>query len=327
MATLEPVPGEPAATARLDGERALVIADYHAGIEWALAVERGVEIESRAAQRRELLVDLVARTAPDRLVILGDLMHSIGEPGGSEREEVEALVEALGDLPITLVKGNHDGAIEDWLPGVEVTAGDGARIGAFGFAHGHTWPAPEVLGAEFVCVGHEHPQVRLEDAVGGHRVERVWLRGPMDLAPFAERDPDLPWLETALPPADVEGREDESGDEDQGDGGGADVDDAAAAGRRSDEAPGSDHDGLGSDQDDLGSDQDDLGSDDRDREAAGDGWPDPELVVFPAFNDLAGGTWVNVEGQEFLAPFLPRALTEGEAFLLDGTRLGDYESV
>jgi len=50
-------------------------------------------------------------------------------------------------------------------------------------------------------------------------------------------------------------------------------------------------------------------------------------VVFPAFNDLSGGTWINVPGQTFLAPFLPDGLAEGEAYLLDGTRLGAYRGV
>ncbi len=48
----------------------------------------------------------------------------------------------------------------------------------------------------------------------------------------------------------------------------------------------------------------------------------PDIVVFPAFNDTSGGTWVNVPGQGFLSPFLPGGLADGEAYLLDGTRLG-----
>jgi metallophosphoesterase superfamily enzyme len=52
-----------------------------------------------------------------------------------------------------------------------------------------------------------------------------------------------------------------------------------------------------------------------------------ELVVFPAFNDLSGGTWVNVTDREFLSPFLPEGLDEGQAYLLDGTRLGKYRCV
>jgi len=54
---------------------------------------------------------------------------------------------------------------------------------------------------------------------------------------------------------------------------------------------------------------------------------DADLVVFPAFNDRSGGTWVNVPGQSFLAPYLPDAAAALEAFLLDGTRLGPYREI
>jgi len=251
MARVEPVPDEPAAVADLDGERALVIADYHAGIEVALRYD-GVEIDSRAVERREQLLALLDRTNPDRLVFLGDLAHRIGEPGGAEREELRDLRSAIPDgVGVLLVKGNHDGEIEATMangaPGIEVTDTAGIRIGDVGFAHGHTWPDPEVLCADVVCVGHEHPQVRLEDAVGGRRVERVWLRGDLVAGAFA------------------------------------------------------DHGGT--------------------ETIAG------ELVAFPAFNDVAGGTWVNVEDQSFLAPFLPEGLANGQAYLLDGTRLGAYRGV
>jgi len=246
MVRVEPVPDEPAAVADLDGERALVIADYHAGIEAALRYD-GVEIDSRAGERRERLLDLLDRTDPDRLVALGDLAHWIGEPGGAEHGELTALLEAVpADVSVLLLKGNHDGDIEAAVD-VRVTDAAGVRIGDAGFVHGHTWPAPEVLRAEVVCMGHEHPTVRLEDSVGGRRIERAWLRG--SLAP--------------------EAFEDHGGTE-----------------------------GI-----------------------------DGELVVFPAFNGVTGGTWINVEGQEFLSPYLPEGLAEGQAYLLDGTRLGDYRRV
>jgi len=254
VARVEPVPGEPAATADLGDDRALVLADYHAGLEAALARERGVEITSRADRRRETVLGLLDRTDPDRLVVLGDFMHSIGGPGGAERGEIEVLLESVA-VPVTVVRGNHDGAIDEWIRNVDVTDGDGIRLGPVGFAHGHTWPDPELLRAEVVCVGHEHPSVRLTDEVGGRRIERVWLRGGLSRTPFADRE---------------------------------------------------EHDAV--------------------LEAV-DGGHDPELVVFPAFNDLSGGTWVNVDGQEFLCPFLPGALAEGQAYLLDGTRLGRYDRV
>lgn len=245
MPLVEPIQGEPAATADLGDERALVVADFHAGIERTFHRD-GVEVDSRADERRDHLLDLIAETDPDRVVFLGDLGTHIGQPDGSELEELMELEHHL-TIPVTLVPGNHDGLLGDVLD-FDVVDGSGTRLGDVGFVHGHSWPGPEPLGAEILAVGHEHPCVRLEDEVGGSRIERVWLRGPLAIEPF------LPHLETDL-----------SG-------------------------------------------------------------PD-ELVVFPSFNSLAGGTWVNVEGQEFLSPFLPAGAPDAEAYLLDGTRLGPYQNV
>lgn len=252
MVAIEPIPQQPAAV--VDGdERSLVIADYHAGFEIALRYEEGVELESRAPQRRERLLSLLAETDPDRLIVLGDLTHSIGEPGGAERAELEVLFADL-DLPVTLAKGNHDGAIETFVAtdhehfgNLSITKSGGARLGSLSIAHGHTWPGPDVLGAEVLCIGHEHPSVRLVDDVGGTRIERAWLRGPLRAAPFAAFH-------------------------------------------------------------------------DRAFESM------PELVVVPAFNELTGGTWVNVPEQDFLAPFLPDGLIEGSIYLLDGTKIGTVTS-
>lgn len=247
---LEPVPGEPAAVADVGDGRALVIADYHAGLEVALRRD-GVELRSRARERRERVLSLLDRTGADRVVFLGDLANAIGDPGGEEREELRLLLGAVADrVPVTVVKGNHDGAVEavaDGVGRVDVTPTDGIRMGPVGFVHGHTWPAPSVLGADVVGMGHEHPMVRLEDEVGGARAERAWLRGDLAPAPFEA------------------------------------------------------HHGEGLD----------VGG---------------ELVVFPGFNDLLGGTWINA-GQDFLSPYLPEGLADGQAYLLDGTRLGDYQRV
>jgi putative SbcD/Mre11-related phosphoesterase len=247
---VEPLPGVPAATVETDGQRLVAVADYHAGLEAGLRYD-GVELRSAATERREQLLSTLERARADRLVILGDLGHAIGSPFEAERAELEALFEAV-DIPVTLVKGNHDGELEpvlaEFSADVTVTPGHGCTIGDVGFVHGHTWPAPEVLESAVVCTAHEHPVVRLEDAVGGTRKERVWLRGSLVADPF---------LEQYDQPLDIDG----------------------------------------------------------------------ELVVFPAFNDRSGGTWVNVEGQGFLSPSLPVGLADAEAFLLDGTRLGNFRDV
>jgi len=244
--------------------RALVLADYHAGLEVALRRD-GVELGNRSDERREAILRLLAGTGADRVVLLGDVANAIGDPGETERRELDELFAALTErVPVTVTPGNHDGGLAALVadlgyddPGaghaVTVTDTAGTRLGAVGFVHGHTWPARDVLEAGIVCTAHEHPVVRLEDEVGGRRVERVWLRGGLAPAPFVAH-------------AEGEGVE------------------PPATGDRAD------------------------------------------LVVFPAFNDLTGGTWIN-EDQAFLSPFLPEGLADGEAYLLDGTRLGDYRSV
>ena len=188
MALVEPVPGAPAAVADCGDERALAVADYHAGIEAGLRYERGVELRSDADGRRGRLLALCDRVDPDRVVVLGDLVHRIGDPTeGDERDEVVALLDSL-DVPLTLVPGNHDGGVaEAYGDRIEVADAGGLRRGDVGFVHGHTWPDRSVLGAATVCVGHEHPQVRLEDEVGGGRTEKAWLRGRLGTDPFAEQ--------------------------------------------------------------------------------------------------------------------------------------------
>ena len=258
--SVEPLPGEPAAVADTGAGRVLVLADYHAGLEVALRRD-GVELGNRADDRRETALRLLAESGADRVVLLGDVANAIGDPGETERRELDELFDALTErVPVTVTPGNHDGGLADVVAALghdespnPVTVSDaaGTRIGGVGFAHGHTWPAATVVEAPVVCTAHEHPVVRLEDEVGGHRAERAWLRGRLAPGPFEGHAGDA-----GIEPPTVDG----------------------------------------------------------------------DLVVFPAFNDLTGGTWVNEE-QEFLSPFLPGGLAAGEAYLLDGTRLGAYRSV
>lgn len=257
MASVEPVADKPAAVASIGSERALVLADYHAGIEIELRQE-GVELPSRVADRRNSVLSLLDRTEADRLIVLGDLTTEIGAPSQPERSELRTLLERVTErVPITIVKGNHDGSIETVVDAVvseatpdheiRVTPTDGYRTGSIGFVHGHTWPTTDVLGADVIVMGHEHPMVRLTDAVGGSRTERVWLRGALCPEPFETQ------YGTTL---DIES----------------------------------------------------------------------DLVVFPAFNDLTGGTWTNT-GQEFLAPYLPAGFGSVQTYLLNGTRLGRYDQI
>jgi len=258
---VEPVADAPAATVDLGAERALLVGDYHAGIEAGLRYERGVELPSDGPARRQRVLELLRKERADRLVVLGDLGHRIGSADGAERKELDALYTAVvqeAGHSITVAPGNHDGGLRDlWgdRAGVDILPQSGGLLGdggAVGVCHGHTWPAPELLSAEVLCTAHEHPTVKLQDSVGGYRTEKAWLRGRLDREVLAQ--------------------------------------------------------GVAADPESLA-------------------WGEPELVVVPAFNDRSGGTWVNVESEGFLSPFLPDAVVEADCYLLDGTRLGAYKSL
>lgn len=251
MTRVEPVIDAPAAIAHLKGKRVLLIADYHAGVEADVESVEGLTVPSQADDRREQLLELLTEHNIDKLIVLGDLVHSIGVPSGAERSELDTLFDAL-DIPVLVAKGNHDGVLESLIEDdperyeqMTVTSTGGTVCGDIGLVHGHTWPAPELLERSVLCIGHEHPTIRLTDEVGGQRTERIWLRGALHHSPFEDVYEALP---STL----------------------------------------------------------------------------PELIVFPAFNDLLGGTWVNQPEHEFLTPFLPEGLPNATVHLLDGTSLGSY---
>ena len=270
---VEPLPSVPAATAHIGTETALVVADYHAGIEIGLRYERGVEVESNAEDRRRRLLDLLTQHPVDRLIILGDAGHRIGNPADTETQELTSLFSAvLNRVPITVVRGNHDAGIESVATtvetnstqtghAIEVTDASGVKFGHVGFVHGHSWPDETVLDCDVLCVGHEHPQLRVADHVGGSQRTRAWLRGPLDWTPFQDK-------------LALEGISESSAD---------------------------------------------TQNINRDP---------PDVVLFPAFNKRSGGTQVNTN-EGFLSPFLPAAFqnSQTDAYLLDGTRLGPYQSV
>lgn len=67
------------------------------------------------------------------------------------------------NVPILVVKGNHDGGIGDLI---EVASSHGIKIGKLGILHGHALPGDDVLRARTILLGHAHPAVLIRDEVG-----------------------------------------------------------------------------------------------------------------------------------------------------------------
>ncbi|MFW6335853.1 MAG: ligase-associated DNA damage response endonuclease PdeM [Phycisphaeraceae bacterium] len=86
----------------------LLIADPHLG-KADLFRRRGIPVPHAAAEADlDRLSSLLERTAADRLIVLGDLLHSRPEPGDATVETVAAWRDRHVELETLLVRGNHD---------------------------------------------------------------------------------------------------------------------------------------------------------------------------------------------------------------------------
>jgi len=194
-----PVAGERALVARGGGRTILVASDLHLGLERRMA-EEGWHMPSSTEGIVARLLDLVASQHADVLVLAGDIKESLYVASRQEESELPRAVGRLADAveEIHLVKGNHDGDIEAWVPyrrNLKVHGGAGARVGDLGVCHGHTWPSREVVGATFLVMGHNHPFVEFRDALGHRLKEPAWFRTRLvpDMAKerYGDADPEV----------------------------------------------------------------------------------------------------------------------------------------
>ncbi len=152
---------------------ALIIADLHIGYEEELR-NRGVIVPPQWEKMKEKIIELMEITDAERLIILGDIKHSILSKPIYVRRFFEGM-----NFEILAVKGNHDGGIES-LVDFKVYPPSGFKIGDYGFIHGHSWPSEEVMHSKYVFMGHMHPEVNLEDSLGKfHRMPCI-LKGELN---------------------------------------------------------------------------------------------------------------------------------------------------
>jgi putative SbcD/Mre11-related phosphoesterase len=172
----------PAALLKFRGLRTVVVADLHIGWEVALSQE-GIHVPSQTPKLLKKLVDVVSRHKADRLLILGDVKHTIARAETPEWRDVPEFFTALGRRvnEILVVRGNHDGNIEPLLPeSVKVLPSTGVVLGDVGFFHGHRWPSPALLGCRTLVMGHVHPVVVFRDPAGFRVTRQVWVKADCD---------------------------------------------------------------------------------------------------------------------------------------------------
>jgi putative SbcD/Mre11-related phosphoesterase len=166
----------------------LVIADVQIGLEHEL-YKRGVVIHAQVDRFVRILDRLITKTGADRLVIVGDLKHTV--PGTSLREDRELIrffSHLVKRVEIVLVKGNHDTSIEGVAPdSVKIYEGSGVRIGKYGFFHGHAWPDKSLIACDQLFMGHLQPGIDFSNWMGYKLTERVWLKTRLDREMIKEK--------------------------------------------------------------------------------------------------------------------------------------------
>lgn len=155
---------------------ALIVGDTHFGIEQRLQ-RQGIRAQGISEQMAQHLIQLARGHKARRIIFLGDVKEGITRVDPITREIFEKLKK---EFLITIVRGNHDGGIEEL--GVEVIAGEGLRYGSLGLIHGHSWPGAHVMAARYIVSAHQHPQLTLNDKFGKPHSEPVWVIADGDRA-------------------------------------------------------------------------------------------------------------------------------------------------
>jgi putative SbcD/Mre11-related phosphoesterase len=180
---LKPIGSEPALLLRRRGERVVVVGDLHIGWEVTLS-QQGIHIPSQTGKMLQRLRAIIEKEHPSRIIMLGDVKHSVTGAELEEWRDVPEFFEALLKLvpSVTVILGNHDGNLEPLTPSkLEIVSPTGLALwGRFGLLHGHAWPSPEILGCETLILGHLHPAVTLRDALGYRLTRPAWITASCD---------------------------------------------------------------------------------------------------------------------------------------------------
>lgn len=148
----------------------LLVADLHLGKAESFQAS-GIPLPSDGdLSTLNQLLDLAAQLQPQRVVVLGDLIHSRLGLTAELRAKIGALPELLG-CPLELIGGNHDQG--SWLEGLN--AGAPRRCGDLWLSHEPCTP----MEADLLNVaGHVHPVAVLGKGADRLRLPCFALRRP-----------------------------------------------------------------------------------------------------------------------------------------------------
>ena len=160
-------------------QRAMLVTDVHLGKDQVFR-RNGIAVPAGPTTADlDALGDLLTRFRPDRLVILGDLVHAPPTPRDTWAAELHRWREAHAHVNVQLVRGNHDRRIERWLTRWRIDHDPEPTLGCIRLAH-----EPPRASRHPVLSGHLHPVVKLRDGRRGTlRMPCFWFTGSIGVLP------------------------------------------------------------------------------------------------------------------------------------------------
>ncbi|MDH7477737.1 MAG: metallophosphoesterase [Candidatus Bathyarchaeota archaeon] len=172
------IPNYPALLIKEGQRKTLVIVDLHIGWEMALS-EKGIHVPTQTLRLLKKLKYLISTYKPEKLLILGDVKHTVVTAELGEWQDIPEFFDELKKQikEIWVIRGNHDGNLEPLLPeNIKVISATGITLGEAGFFHGHRWPSPMLMKCKTLVMGHIHPVVALQDPAGFRITKQVWVK-------------------------------------------------------------------------------------------------------------------------------------------------------
>ncbi len=189
---LKIVPGDAAIVFTSEGSSTLLISDLHLGLEKEMA-RKGFRLPAYSVRMVERVKGLAEGYRTERLVVLGDVKHTVGKVEDIDWSVIPWFFDTMLDLfeAVEVVPGNHDGSIKAVLPArVVLHPSHGTVLGTgrarVGVAHGHAWPSEEAIATRNLVIGHSHFTYEMRDALGSRSREAVWVSAEYDVAELME---------------------------------------------------------------------------------------------------------------------------------------------
>lgn len=157
----------------------LLLADPHFGKAAAFR-SAGVPVPERTTHADLKRLDaLLEQFAPERLVLLGDLIHAPTGRAPAMLDSIAAWRAGHPSLNILLIRGNHDLQSGDPPPSWRMTCLAGPHVdGPFVYRHE---PAPDERG--YVLAGHLHPAAALTGCGPSMKAPCFWFGADVGVLP------------------------------------------------------------------------------------------------------------------------------------------------